>query len=316
MTTLFLDKEDLFVKAEQDAIAIYQDGKKHSTVPINCLDTVVVGGKTTIESSLLGKLGEHHVAVLVLSGRKQQVSLMLPSGAQGVEKRLAQFKALFDEELSLKVAKSIVKDKIISEKVFLQSLSATSKLTEKHLVLEMISELDRHIGSIESMNDAQELLGLEGSSAACYFKAYTGFFPPSLEFRDRNRRPPKDPVNACLSLGYTLLYSVACQVCNEAGFDSMIGFYHKPLSGRHSLACDLVEPQRTIIDRMIYELFHEEILRVEEFSKKAEGCQMSPTAKLHLYEAFRGRKENLRKEIGIKLEIITEMIMGHRHTIQ
>lgn len=307
MSTLFLDKEDLFAKAEQDTVVIYQDGVRKSGIPMACLEAVVIKGKCTIESSLLGKLGEHQVAVIVLSGRKNQVSLMLPSGAQGVEKRLAQFKAIFDEDLTLEIAKIIVKNKLQSQRDLL-AVHLERARENRHVIQTSISDIDRHIESIDAIKNEQDLLGLEGVAAANYFKAFSSCFPEALGFHERNRRPPRDPVNACLSLGYTLLYGVASLVCNEHGFDSMIGFYHKPLSGRHSLACDVVEPVRTVVDQMVFNLFHSEVLRNEEFTVSEDGCLMTNTAKGHLYGTFQETTEEIRKAISKELAAISSLL--------
>ena len=88
----------------------------------------------------------------------------------------------------------------------------------------------------------ERLRGIEGAAAAAYFQGFTRLFPPSLEFTGRNRRPPRDPVNAVLSLSYTPLHFEAVQAVCAAGLDPLIGFYHELVFGRESLASDLIEP--------------------------------------------------------------------------
>ena len=90
--------------------------------------------------------------------------------------------------------------------------------------------------------------------------------PVALQFTGRNRRPPRDPVNACLSLGYTLLHAQAVQSCTTAGLDPLLGFYHRPAFGRESLASDLIEPLRPAVDLWVWELLRSRSLTEDHFS--------------------------------------------------
>ena len=122
------------------------------------------------------------------------------------------------------------------------------------------------------------MLGLEGAAAA-YFRALAAAFPPALGFEGRNRRPPRDPVNACLSLGYTLLHGDAVREAAVQGFDPMIGVLHEIAPGRESLACDMVEPLRALVDRFVVELFRGDHLRADGFSRKGAGCLLGKAAR-------------------------------------
>ena len=97
--------------------------------------------------------------------------------------------------------------------------------------------------------DLASLRGLEGVAAREYFQALTEVLPKSLGFHGRNRRPPKDPFNAVLSLGYTLLQAEASIALYGAGLDPYVGFYHALEYGRESLSCDVVEALRPEVDR-------------------------------------------------------------------
>ena len=97
----------------------------------------------------------------------------------------------------------------------------------------------------------EELLGIEGAAASQYFQQFSGMVKveddlPGLEmpgkdakqlafnfnFTNRNRRPPTDPVNAMLSLAYSMLSKDCTLAALAVGFDPYIGFYHQPRFGR------------------------------------------------------------------------------------
>jgi CRISPR-associated protein Cas1 len=129
-------------------------------------------------------------------------------------------------------------------------------------------------------------MGIEGAGAAAYFGAYTTLFAPSLRFQDRNRRPPRDPVNACLSLAYTLAHHQACRAAAAAGLDPFVGFYHEVAHGRESLACDLVEPLRPRVDAWVWRLFRQRRVRLEHFRTHAGACLLGKAGRAVFYEEF------------------------------
>src|SRR5690606_29524604 len=113
--------------------------------------------------------------------------------------------------------------------------------------LKRLAKQARQAGELES------LLGIEGTAAHIYFANFAGMIKvddgdaPTFDFTRRNRRPPRDPVNALLSLGYALLVRDLTHVCHAIGFDPFIGFYHQPRFGRPALALDLMEGFRPLI---------------------------------------------------------------------
>ncbi len=105
-----------------------------------------------------------------------------------------------------------------------------------------------------------------------YFQAYGRMFRRSLRFQKRSRRPPQDPINAALSLGYSLLFSEAIAVVAAIGFDPYLGFFHAPEYGRCSLALDLMEEFRAaVVDRLVLMLFNMEVLLPEHFTAAENG---------------------------------------------
>ncbi len=129
--------------------------------------------------------------------------------------------------------------------------------------------------------------GLEGAGAAAFFRGYTQLFAPALCFQARRRRPPPDPVNVCLSLGYTLLHAQAVQACWASGLDPMIGFLHLPCHGRESLACDLVEPWRAHVERWVWRQFSDRHQRPEHFGRDGAGaCLIGKAGRAQFYESI------------------------------
>jgi CRISPR-associated protein Cas1 len=141
----------------------------------------------------------------------------------------------------------------------------------------------------------ERLRGIEGAAAAAYFGALVHLFPDGLDFTGRNRRPPRDPVNAALSLGYTLLHFEAVRACHWAGLDPIIGYFHELDFGRESLASDLIEPQRPRVDAWVWEQFRTRNLRADHFTREGDACLLGKTGRQHFYRDFEPFMRPLRR---------------------
>jgi hypothetical protein len=152
------------------------------------------------------------------------------------------------------------------------------------------------------------LRGLEGAGAAAYFEGFADLLPERLKFSGRNRRPPRDPVNAMLSLGYTLLHAEAVLALYGAGLDPFVGFYHALDFGRESLACDLVEPLRVEVDQHALMLFRSEKLRAEDFSTTESGCLLGKAGRARFYAEWEPLAARLRKLLAESVSDVASAI--------
>lgn len=125
---------------------------------------------------------------------------------------------------------------------------------------------------LDAQKTVQSLMGSEGIATAAYFRAFGRMFRQEFSFTERTRRPPKDPVNALLSFGYTLLTNEILSLLVSHGFDPYIGFLHGIVYGRPSLALDLVEEFRhPIIDRFTLSLMNQRVLQPRHFRTVENG---------------------------------------------
>jgi CRISPR-associated protein Cas1 len=160
-----------------------------------------------------------------------------------------------------------------------------------------------------SVDSLASVRGIEGSASACYFHAFTKLFPESLNFNHRNRRPPADPVNACLSLSYTLIHHEAVTALRIVGLDAAVGCYHELYYNRESLACDLIESVRPLIDAWIWELFKNRVLNVEHFTTNDGACYLNKAGKQHFYEAYYQKVLSLRKLLRRYAQIAVKAVI-------
>ncbi len=155
------------------------------------------------------------------------------------------------------------------------------------------------------------LRGYEGGASAAYFSAFTKLFPDSLNFTKRTRRPPEDPVNALLSLCYTLLHYEMVREAEVIGLDPTIGFYHQFEYGRESLACDLVEVFRPEVDRFVWKIFRERIFAERDFSCEDErpGCYLKKNSRSRFYPLYEEWAQEMRPKFIEEVRSLARNIM-------
>lgn len=288
MGTLYIDRKDIVVKLDGSALAFYANGEKEGSVPIKPLKRVIVAGNIMLETSVLHRLANEDISVLFLSGKRQRFCGMLHGRLHNNGLlRVKQYERSLSP-FTMEISTDIVRRKISKQREFLMHIrehrpDLRLKMTEASEVLGRIfEELKRPDIEMETLR------GFEGGAAATYFSAYTEAFPDSLNFTNRNRRPPEDPVNAMLSLCYTLLHYEMVREIEVIGLDPVIGFYHQFEYGRESLACDLVELYRPDVDRFVWEIFRDRVFTSRDFAEADErpGCYLKKESRKKFYPVY------------------------------
>lgn len=287
MSTLVLDKPELELRSDGSALALYEGGERRGTIPLALLERVVMlGSQIRFDSGVLCRLGEAGVALLVVGRRGgHKLSLALGPRHNDAAIRLGQSAAALDAATCLAFGRQLVAAKLRAQRRTLVAMLAARAECRKPLT-DALTTLASIESSVVSAVDVEAVRGAEGAAAAAHFRALASVFAPSLGFTGRNRRPPRDPVNAALSLGYTLLHFDAVRACHVAGIDPLIGLYHRPAFGRESMACDLIEPLRPHLDRWLWDEFRARALRDDHFAVSASGCQLQKAGRARFYAGY------------------------------
>lgn len=286
MPSLYLDHSIGRIAREGQSLALYLGQHRQGSIPLRHIDRLILRGNITLASGLLAHLADQGIGVLMLGGRfGDKLASVQGMGHADAARRIAQASAYRDDHWRLDWSRRLMALKLRSQQRLLhqalrQRPDLRRALTQGSDSLQRIHDQLAQAGSLAS------LLGLEGAAAAVYFAALSQLFPPALDFSGRNRRPPRDPVNAVLSLGYTLLHHDAERALHQAGLDPLIGFYHSLAYNRASLAADLIEPLRARFDRLCWQLFRDRTLRNDHFSRQQGGCLLEKTGRQHFYAAY------------------------------
>ena len=312
MTSIYIDRRGVEIELESEAIVFRENGARVGTVPIAPLSRIFMRGDVHLTAALLGKLGEHGIGIVILSGRQGKPSLLLARPHNDAARRVQQIQLSLDAAFCLDLARRIVIRKLTCQMQWLGEL----REKDMHNRYELSHVLRLLTSSLEKLPNASslaELRGLEGSAAACYFDGLRAVLPESLNFRVRNRRPPRDPFNVLLSLSYTLMHAELAIALYGAGFDPYVGFYHQLDFGRESLASDLLECLRPLADRFALGLIKKQILNKEHFTTNADGCLLGKAGRAHYYAAYEGEKESLRHGIQREIGWFSEQVAATRN---
>jgi CRISPR-associated protein Cas1 len=299
VATLYLDRKGAALDVEAGSLVVRLGGAVATRVPLAPLERVVLRGDAVLSTRLLAALWQRDIGLLLLSGRHSEATARLVGRPHDdVMLRLEQHRHAIDAAACRTLAHRIVVAKLAAEARLLGRALVLRPDRRKPLcdALATLDRLGTRLTEPAESLDRGVLVGLEGAGAAAYFRAYATLFPRSLGFAQRRRRPPPDPVNACLSLGYTLLHHEAVRETQVVGLDPLVGFLHAPWRGRESLACDLVEPLRPHVEEWVWRIFAERHLRGEHFSREKGGaCLLGKAGRQIFYDSFEAFGTALRR---------------------
>jgi len=166
----------------------------------------------------------------------------------------------------LGLAKHIVHNKVQNQLALLKMIRG-----KNDIVRDAILYLDKYGGQIKAIISADRLLGCEGLASRVYFKAWFG-----ERWQARRPRTKCDVINACLDIGYTILFNIMDAMLSIYGFDLYRGIYHREFYQRKSLVCDLVEPFRIIIDKTLLKSLNIGQIKIEHFKHKDGKYMLLP----------------------------------------
>ena len=289
MSTLYIDRKDIELRVSAGVLELYEPAGRRGTIPLAQIDRVVLRGRVRLSTSVLGALTEAGAGVLSLSGRhSNHLATCVGRPHNDVVRRLGQFDAYRSPAARAEWSRALIAAKTTAQLRLLRQALDRRPDRRRPLTraIGRIEKLASRLSEAAPQPGIASILGIEGASAAAYFAGFRTLFARSLRFRERNRRPPRDPVNACLSLGYTLLHFEGVIACHAAGLDPMLGLYHEPAFGRESLASDLIDPLRPHVDEWVWTLFRERTLSAKGFRDDNGAVLLDKTARQHFYTHF------------------------------
>lgn len=269
MGTLYITQQGAVLKKISRRLVVYKGEEKIAEIPVIKVDRVMLFGNIQVTAQAVAFLLDSGVDICYLSSKGRYRGRITPAESKNVLLRVAQYERYLDDDFQLQVSRAIVEAKIKS------ALGLIRRYRESYPEMDFSEEmaaLDQSLDSVRSQTQVSSLLGTEGYATAVYFRAFGRMFRrEEMSFTKRTRRPPKDPVNALLSFGYTLVTNEILSFLFAVGFDPYIGHYHSLAYGRPSLALDMTEEFRhPVVDRFTLYLVNNGIISSKDFDDRAE----------------------------------------------
>ncbi len=297
MPTLYLIEQNTILRKTSDRLRLCKKRARSKTsthvtegeilleLPCSDIDQVMLFGNVQVTTQALQELLQHGIELALFSYSGKLLGQLTPPKTKNINLRIAQFEKFQQKDFGLEFARKIVQSKIRSAVSMLQNHLANHPGL---FTTEEIGSLNNYLQQAEQADNLDSLRGFEGSSTAAYFKLMGRMLKSPWKFDGRNRRPPKDPVNAVLSFGYVVVGSEIQSLLDGVGFDPFLGFYHQIRYGRPGLALDLLEEYRhCLVDRLALSLFNKGILKQDDFySPKEGGVYLNTTGKQKFFKHY------------------------------
>ncbi|OUL26093.1 type I-D CRISPR-associated endonuclease Cas1 [Nostoc sp. T09] len=245
MGTIYVTQDDSFISKLDERLNVKFDKKIILDVPLIKVDGLVVMGRSSISPAAIAELIDKKIPLTFLTNNGKYIARLEPEMSKNIFVRNAQWKAAGESAQAVHVTQGFVRGKL---KNYRQTLLQSQRRYAELDLNAGITQLTNAIASLEKADSINSIRGLEGAGSAAYFGCFNQLIRvDDFSFTTRNRRPPIDPVNSLLSLGYSLLRHDIQGALNIVGFDPYLGYLHTERYGRPSLALDLMEEFRPLI---------------------------------------------------------------------
>jgi CRISPR-associated protein Cas1 len=294
---LVIDRRSCTLRHDKGVLVMACDGEPTRRAPIAQLELVVVYGNPMAETAVWRALAGAGVPAVLLPARgpvrDHNGAAVLGGGlATQLPLRRLQHRRAANRNNALALARWVVRHKLLGYDLPIKVLG------ERHgadpgLCAAFLRRRDLALEALAGIENNDQAMGLEGEVAHAWFGLLARSLAPAWGFAGRNRRPPRDPVNALLSLGYTLLGAEVHRGTIAAGLDPSLGFLHQSAPGRESMVLDLTEVFRSGVDHLVLRYINPAGPGQADFYyRDTEGCRLSKAARPRFFATWAVRRES------------------------
>ncbi|HSW09322.1 MAG TPA: CRISPR-associated endonuclease Cas1 [Bacillota bacterium] len=296
---VYVQEQGAFVGKWGDVLVVKKDQQKLQEIRLLDTSQLCLIGNVQVSTQAVRDLTAQGIPVIYFTYGGWFSAMTQGALHKNVELRIRQYRVAGEPDAQLRIARALVAGKIHNCRTLLRR-------NHKGQPGSALGELNRLRARAKRAASVETLLGLEGAAAKVYFSNFAGMLKGDLvegwDFHGRNRRPPRDPVNALLSFLYALLIKDAMVAVTAVGFDPYLGFYHAPKYGKPALALDLVEEFRPLIaDSTVLSLINGMEIQARDFIRRAGAVALTETGRKKLLKAYERRMD----------QVVTHPIFGY-----
>jgi len=330
---VYLDTQGLRIGKSGEVLQVKEKDRLIQEIRIREICQVNLLGNIQLTTQAIQSLCEAEVPICFFSQGGWFYGITHGLGTKNAFLRQRQFRLAQEGWFCRKLAAKLTAGKIRNQRTML----LRNHLQPQQKVLVEMREMAERATACRSL---EELLGIEGNAARLYFQSFQGFIKvdqepgeervsgssdPMLSFswESRTRKPPQDPINALLSLGYSMLTKDFTIACYAVGFDPMQGFYHQPRHGKPALALDLMEPFRPlVVDSAVVNAINTRMVSTKDFLRVGRTVALKPEGRKAFYRAYEARMDTLvthplfdyrvsyRRLLEVQARLLAKMLTG------
>lgn len=296
LNTLYLTTPESYLSKDGENIVVTVNQKEVFRIPALNVEAVVTFGYMGASPGVMRLCADKGIGLTFLSPHGRFISRVQGQVRGNVLLRKAQYALSDDAVKTTELAKIMIAGKVQNYRSILRRYERDYGQNES--VEKVVNAIDWAKREILRCNDKSVLRGLEGDAASCYFNIFPTLIinqKTDFPFSGRNRRPPKDAVNAMLSLAYTLLTNDVTSALETVGLDPYVGFLHTMRPGRASLSLDMVEELRAYLgDRFVLSLINRKQITKSDFLYQGEnGVILTDAGRKTFLSAWQTRKKEI-----------------------
>ena len=269
MSVLYIKEQGSYLKKMGERLIVEKGRKKLLDIPIAQVENIAIIGNVQLTSQLLYCLMERGVDVSYFSYAGKYLGQTAADASKNIFLRFSQYGLYEDLGRRLEIAKIIVKNKVENQIMVLEKGQENDRKKVEGEMYAFEADCKRMREIVKTLSNKETpngVLGVEGVCSQIYFGGYGKLFHCDCVFNGRNRRPPRDPINVIISLGYTFLTKEVSSALDAESFEMYLGFLHGIRYGRKSLPLDIVEEFRQpVIDRLVLRLFNKRMITENDF---------------------------------------------------
>ncbi len=299
LNSLYVTQPESYLRLDNNTLRVEIEREVKLQVPLHHLSSVVCFGYVGLSAPLMHRLADENIALILLDGNGRFKARLEGATTGNVLLRKAQHRQADNRTFSLEVAHGFIGGKIKNARGVLQRGAREAKNIEDSAALERgVDDLAASLRSLPTMMDLDAVRGVEGDAARKYFGCINHLIRADLRthffMNGRNRRPPRDRMNALLSFIYAMWMNDCRSAIEVAGLDPQIGFLHAMRPGRAALALDLQEEFRPLADRLALTLVNRGQLNPRDFIEREGGAvSLEGDARKAVVVAYQERKQEM-----------------------
>ncbi|MDP9477873.1 MAG: type I-C CRISPR-associated endonuclease Cas1c [Actinomycetota bacterium] len=277
LNTLFVQTQGAYVRLDHETLKLEVERELKLQVPLHHIGAMVLFGNVLVSPFLLHRFAEDGRSIVWLGKTGRFKGRLAGPTSGNVLLRRAQYEAQGDTYRVTNIARNVVAGKVRNARTLVQRSAREAASTEDRDALQNTAKiLGRSLREVGRAESVAEVRGVEGQAGRVYFETLNRMVRSDREhyaWTGRNRRPPRDRMNALLSFVYALVLGDCVSACEGVGLDPQFGYLHALRPGRPSLGLDLMEELRPILaDRLVFSLINRRQVRPSDFEERPGGA--------------------------------------------